>query len=101
MTAHPDYPPANGDPEGDRCVCSGIRHWHAVAPYGCDDCECSTFLALADAAPLPPPPPESVKPCATCGQPLTRDIKHPSQWAHASNPHHYWMLHDVPEVTPR
>ena len=40
---HPDYPPPNGDPSGDRCICGGIRHWHAVAPYGCDDCPCTEF----------------------------------------------------------
>lgn len=40
---HPTYPPANGDPQGDRCVCGGIRHWHARAPYGCDDCDCTAF----------------------------------------------------------
>ena len=43
MTTHPDYPPHNGDPQADRCVCGGIRHWHAVAPYGCDDCDCIEF----------------------------------------------------------
>lgn len=50
MSVHPDYPQDRGNPQGDRCVCGGIRYWHAVHPYGCDDCECSTFLALADAA---------------------------------------------------
>ena len=40
---HPDYPPPSGDPQGDRCICGGIRHWHAVAPYGCDDCDCAEF----------------------------------------------------------
>ena len=50
MTHHPDYPPANGDPQGDRCICGGIRHWHAVAPYGCDDCDCRAFLSTEDAA---------------------------------------------------
>lgn len=47
---HPDYPPPNGDPSGDRCICGGIRHWHAVAPYGCDDCDCTGFLTPTDAA---------------------------------------------------
>lgn len=42
---HPDYPPHNGDPQADRCICGGIRHWHAVAPYGCDDCDCTEFRA--------------------------------------------------------
>ena len=50
MTTHPDYPPANGDPQGDRCICGGIRHWHAIAPYGCDDCDCRSFLTPDDAA---------------------------------------------------
>lgn len=43
MTTHPDYPPHNGDPQTDRCVCGGIRHWHAVDPHGCDDCDCTSF----------------------------------------------------------
>ena len=51
MTHHPEYPPHNGDPQADRCICGGIRHWHAVAPYGCDDCDCNTFLALDDDGP--------------------------------------------------
>ena len=46
---HPDYPPHNGDPEADRCVCGGIRHWHAVAPYGCDDCDCTEFHPIEPA----------------------------------------------------
>ena len=25
---HPDYPPPDGNPQADRCVCGGIRHWH-------------------------------------------------------------------------
>ena len=100
MTAHPNYPPHNGDPQADRCVCGGIRHWHAIAPYGCDDCSCEAFTGVDAAAPLPPPPLESVKPCAECGQPLTRDIKHPNHWAHASSPAHYWMLHAAREVVP-
>ena len=48
MTKHPDYPSPNGDPQGDRCVCGGIRHWHAVAPYGCDDCDCTEFQSQAE-----------------------------------------------------
>ena len=42
-TPHPDYPQDRGTPQGDRCVCGGIRYWHAVAPYGCDDCDCTEF----------------------------------------------------------
>lgn len=41
---HPDYPVRHGDPAMDRCTCSGVRHWHALAPYGCDDCECKKFV---------------------------------------------------------
>jgi hypothetical protein len=40
---HPDYPIRHGIPAMDRCICGGVRHWHAVAPYGCDDCECTEF----------------------------------------------------------
>ena len=43
---HPTYraPDEPGlDPRGDRCVCGGIRYWHAVAPHGCDDCPCTEF----------------------------------------------------------
>lgn len=28
----------------DRCKCGGVRHWHAIAPRGCDDCECREFV---------------------------------------------------------
>jgi len=40
---HPDYPIRHGIPSMDRCICGGVRHWHAVAPYGCDDCPCEEF----------------------------------------------------------
>jgi len=41
---HPTYPIRHGAPAMDRCTCGGVRHWHAVAPYGCDDCECTEFV---------------------------------------------------------
>ena len=52
MSAHPDYSGGIFAPgQGDRCICGGIRYWHAKPPYGCDDCnECVAF----DAAPLGP-----------------------------------------------
>ena len=52
MSTHPDYSACTFPPGGgDRCVCGGVRHWHAAPPYGCDDCkECTAF----DAAPLGP-----------------------------------------------
>ena len=40
---HPNYPVRKGDPALDRCVCGGVRHWHAVEPHGCDDCPCDEF----------------------------------------------------------
>lgn len=47
---HPDYPQDRGNPQGDRCVCGGIRYWHAVAPHGCDDCGCTQFIKACDHA---------------------------------------------------
>lgn len=49
---HPDYSECQFPPGGgDRCVCGGVRHWHAKAPYGCDDCKsCSEFRPIEDAA---------------------------------------------------
>ena len=44
-TPHPGYHPDETKPGGDRCVCGGIRHWHAPAPWGCDDCPCTEFRA--------------------------------------------------------
>jgi hypothetical protein len=45
---HPDYPVREGDPELDRCVCGGVRHWHgasvAEGGEGCDDCDCPEFV---------------------------------------------------------
>ncbi len=41
---HPDYPIRRHDREMDRCVCGGVRHWHAKEPHGCDDCECEGFV---------------------------------------------------------
>jgi hypothetical protein len=41
---HPDYPVRDGDPEMDRCVCGGVRHWHAADGIGCDDCGCLAFV---------------------------------------------------------
>ena len=43
MIKHPDYPIRHGVPAMDRCVCGGVRHWHAPAPHGCDDCPCEDF----------------------------------------------------------
>lgn len=40
---HPDYHADPSIAEGARCVCGGIRHWHAAPPYGCDDCDCIEF----------------------------------------------------------
>ena len=39
---HPDYPIRHGVPAMDRCICGGVRHWHA--PDGCDDCDCRGFV---------------------------------------------------------
>jgi hypothetical protein len=50
MTAHPDYP-TGPSPELDRCTCGGVRHWHARAPYGCDDCPCAQFVLATDQCP--------------------------------------------------
>ena len=33
----------------DRCVCGGVRHWHAREPYGCDDCDCKQFSLDSEA----------------------------------------------------
>lgn len=44
LISHPVYPVRPGHPEMDRCVCGGVRHWHGVAPYGCDDCPCTEFV---------------------------------------------------------
>ena len=43
---HPDYSNSapRGTSAGDRCVCGGVRYWHAKAPYGCDDCPCTEFV---------------------------------------------------------
>lgn len=50
-TSHPIYSPTDGtDPNGDRCVCGGIRYWHAVDPHGCDDCDCTSFRLRTDRA---------------------------------------------------
>lgn len=43
---HPDYQPGSG-PQGDRCLCGGIRYWHAAPPHGCDDCDCTAFRPVA------------------------------------------------------
>lgn len=40
---HPEYPPECGDPAMDRCICGGVKHWHADPPLGCDDCVCEKF----------------------------------------------------------
>ena len=51
-TKHPDYLWATaedpGNPKHDRCICGGIRYWHAVHPYGCDDCGCNEFVREED-----------------------------------------------------
>ena len=47
-TQHPDYPVRRGDPPMDRCVCGGVRHWHAPVPRGCDDCDCVEFVIAED-----------------------------------------------------
>ena len=46
---HPDYPVRPGNPAMDRCTCGGVRHWHALAPRGCDDCDCREFVLDAEA----------------------------------------------------
>ena len=45
---HPEYPIRHGAPAMDRCKCGGVRHWHAMAPYGCDDCACTGFVLDED-----------------------------------------------------
>jgi hypothetical protein len=47
-TQHPDYPIRRGDQPMDRCVCGGVRHWHAPVPRGCDDCNCVEFVIAED-----------------------------------------------------
>ena len=56
MNEHPTYPIRHGVPAMDRCICGGVRHWHALAPNGCDDCDCEEF-ALDESwrAPVEPP----------------------------------------------
>ena len=46
--SHPEYPIRHGIPAMDRCTCGGVRHWHAVVPYGCDDCGCTEFILDED-----------------------------------------------------
>lgn len=48
---HPDYSVCTWDvpSHGDRCICGGVRYWHAVAGLGCDDCPCEDFV-LAESA---------------------------------------------------
>ena len=48
MSTHPDYPIRHGVPAMDRCKCGGVRHWHAMPPYGCDDCACTEFVLDED-----------------------------------------------------
>ena len=45
---HPDYPIRHGVPVMAHCTCGGVRHWHAAAPYGCDDCDCAGFVLDED-----------------------------------------------------
>lgn len=60
MSDHPTYPIRHGIPAMDRCICGGVRHWHAVEPNGCDDCDCEAFYLdeswRPPALPLPEPP---------------------------------------------
>jgi hypothetical protein len=49
-TQHPDYFAYGKAPgsSSDRCVCGGIRYWHATPEGGgCEDCPCEKF-ELAD-----------------------------------------------------
>ena len=48
MSEHPEYPIRHGVPAMDRCKCGGVRHWHAMPPYGCDDCDCAEFVLDED-----------------------------------------------------
>ena len=48
MSGHPEYPIRHGVPAMDRCKCGGVLHWHAAAPYGCDDCDCAGFVLDED-----------------------------------------------------
>lgn len=51
---HRAYPIRRGDRRYERCTCGGVRHFHAPAPNGCDDCEeCSEFT-LAEVQPRTP-----------------------------------------------
>ena len=50
MNDHPQYEEGlSDDPRGDRCVCGGIRNWHAPSPHGCDDCPCTEFRTEGEA----------------------------------------------------
>ena len=52
MVQHPNY--RIGDPDdanAARCVCGGIRYWHATLEGGgCEDCDCLEFTAAGDKA---------------------------------------------------
>lgn len=62
---HPTYPIRHGIPAMDRCICGGVRHWHAESPNGCDDCDCEAFYLdeswRPPALPLPEPPREIIE----------------------------------------
>lgn len=42
---HPAYSPDwTRQSGGERCICGGIKHWHATPEGGgCDDCPCTEF----------------------------------------------------------
>jgi hypothetical protein len=50
MVQHPNYKnQTRDDIQAARCVCGGIRYWHATLEGGgCEDCDCPQFTA-ADA----------------------------------------------------
>jgi len=50
LLPHPDHGRIDGEPRAnggdDPCVCGGTRYFHALAPHGCDDCDCEAFRAV-------------------------------------------------------
>jgi hypothetical protein len=48
---HPDYRYAFAALPAEqlrRCRCGGVKRHHAVAPFGCDDCDCTEFTPIEE-----------------------------------------------------